>query len=199
MYTHRCIHTHTNTYMYTLIHTHTKTDTFCRSLVTKQTQIPVPIVSSKTIKWAFSLLVPSNKCNCNEEKLSLQSQGERLPLPPNYTHIRSTFFFPSVVLSFRIHRMEEMPHVINWTQNGHCTTRAQMLHATNCKQNSHNTMHVRVHQHISSSIIQWVLFVAIVCSRWVDQWKNANNLAVLHAIDVRLTLIDCAWKCACYT
>ena len=39
----------------------------------------------------------------------------------------------------------------------------------------------------------------IVLSFWVDQWKNANNLAVLHAIDTKLALIDYAWKCACYT
>ena len=36
--------------------------------------------------------------------------------------------------------------------------------------------------------------VAIVRSRWVDQWKNVNNLAVLHAIDTRLALIDCMWN-----
>ena len=41
--------------------------------------------------------------------------------------------------------------------------------------------------------------IPIVHSRWVDQWKNANNLAILHALDTKLALIDCAWKCACYT
>ena len=40
---------------------------------------------------------------------------------------------------------------------------------------------------------------AIVRSRWVDQWKNANTLAVLHAIVTEPALIVCAWKCACYT
>ena len=29
--------------------------------------------------------------------------------------------------------------------------------------------------------------------------KNTNNSAVLHAINTRLALIDCAWKCTCYT
>ena len=43
---------------------------------------------------------------------------------------------------------------------------------------------------------QWSV---IVRSRWVDQWENANNLAVLHGINTRLALIDCVWKCACYT
>ena len=40
---------------------------------------------------------------------------------------------------------------------------------------------------------------SIVCSRWVEQRKNGNNLAVLHAIVTGATLIDCTWKCACYT
>ena len=34
----------------------------------------------------------------------------------------------------------------------------------------------------------------IVRPRWVDQGKNANNLALLHAIFIRLALINCMWK-----
>ena len=39
----------------------------------------------------------------------------------------------------------------------------------------------------------------IIHSRWVDQWKSTNNLAVLHAIIRGPALINCTWKCACYT
>ena len=41
--------------------------------------------------------------------------------------------------------------------------------------------------------------ILIVCLHWVDQWKNGNNLAILHAIDTRLALMDYACKCTCYT
>ena len=37
----------------------------------------------------------------------------------------------------------------------------------------------------------------IVRPHWVDQRKNANNLAVLNAIVMRHALIERAWKCAC--
>ena len=49
--------------------------------------------------------------------------------------------------------------------------------------------------YVSITVCWW----SIVHLRWVDQWKNANNLAVLHAIVTGPALIDCVWKCACYS
>ena len=45
------------------------------------------------------------------------------------------------------------------------------------------------------------IHVHVVRPHWVDQWKNAINLAVLHVCTIitGLALIDCQWKCACYT
>ena len=52
---------------------------------------------------------------------------------------------------------------------------------------------------INTSYSIKVVIITIVRSCWVDQWKNMNNLAILHTIDMRLALIDCTWKYACYT
>ena len=48
------------------------------------------------------------------------------------------------------------------------------------------------------SMLSCIIHVA--CSHWTDQWKKTtNNLAVLHTIVTGLALINCAWKCTCYS
>ena len=45
----------------------------------------------------------------------------------------------------------------------------------------------------------WWTPITIVRSRWVNQSKNVNNWAVVHAIVMGPALIDRTWKCACDT